>query len=300
MAKLMEIIEKNPDFKKGVASMRLLDTTFSQLTRKIGQLRKTYNAVEKGDMLSKEVLQSLNADQLALKEMLILWQQDYNNYIDSIKSKITTAEQFNYTFTSLVDYTSKYEANKTLADYYLLTEFVNAEKELYEFGHYWGREHMRELLFKMKEWSKRKNYGSCVGEVKAVYETYHTGYQWTILDNAGLTLKLDLEGHTYTHDKCHLWITGLQNIKLGEKRLVKIKCFYGKSSFGFGYFEITRNSLNCYSQLNDDGYFTFKVWEEGMDKVREGARVTKWTEIGSPHFDIEKPTLKKIKALKLL
>lgn len=299
MAKLMEIIEKNPDFKKGVVSMRLLDTTFSQLTRKIGQLRKTYNAVEKGDTLSKEVLQSLNAEQLALKEMLILWQQEYNNYIDSIKSKITTAEHFNYTFTSLVDYTSKYEVNKTLADYYLLTEFINAEKELYEFGHYWGREHMRDLLFKMKEWSKRKNYGSCVGEVKAVYETYNTAYRWVILDSAGLTLKLDLEGNTYTHDKCHLCITGLQNIKVGEKRLVKIKCYY-KSNSGFGYFEITRNRLNPQNGLIDDGYFTFRAWEEGMDKVREAPRVIKWTEVSSPHFNIEKPTLKKIKALKLL
>ena len=36
MAKLMEVIEKSPNFKKGTVSMKLLDTTFSQLTRKIG------------------------------------------------------------------------------------------------------------------------------------------------------------------------------------------------------------------------------------------------------------------------
>lgn len=300
MAKLMEIIEKNPDFKKGVVSMRLLDTTFSQLTRKIGQLRKTYNAVEKGDMLSKEVLQSLNADQFALKEMLILWQQDYNNYIDSIKSKITTAEKFNYTFTSLVDYTSKYEANKTLADYYLLTEFVNAEKELYEFGHYWGREHMRELLFKMKEWSKRKNYGSCVGEVGVEYETTSTATNWKITEKAGLIVKTDSGGDTHRHDKVWLYISGLQDMKIGESRTVSV--YASNSSYsGFGYIKITRNSLNTYFQLNDDGYFTFEAWDRGLyDGVRSSPRVTKWTEIGSPHFDIEKPTLKKIKALKLL
>lgn len=298
MAKLMEVIEKSPNFKKGTVSMKLLDTTFSQLTRKIGsQAGVDYKTARAGQMLSKELLQSLNRDQLTLKEKLLKWQQAYNTYIDSIKSIITDATHFDYTFTSLVDYTSKYVANKTLADYYLLTEFVNAEKELYEFGHYWGRNHMINLLSQMKEWSKTRWYGSCVGEVRAIYETYNTGYRWKILDNAGLGVKINLEGHESMHDKCELYISGLQSIKVGEKRLVKIQCYYERFT-GVGYFEITRNSLGDVSET-DDGYFTFRAWEDDMDKVREGPRVTQWTGVGSPYFDIKNPTLQIIKALNL-
>ena len=68
MAKLMEVIEKNPDFKNGTVSLRLLDTTFTQLTRKIGsEANADYKTSSPKQVLIKEILQSLNRDQLALK-----------------------------------------------------------------------------------------------------------------------------------------------------------------------------------------------------------------------------------------
>lgn len=297
MAKLMEVIEKSPNFKKGTVSMKLLDTTFSQLTRKIGsQAGVNYKTVRAGQMLSKELLQSLNRDQLTLKEKLLKWQQAYNTYIDSIKSIITDATHFDYTFTSLVDYTSKYIVNKTLADYYLLTEFVNAEKELYEFGHYWGRNHMINLLSQMKEWSKTRWYGSCVGEVGVEYETYMRS-SWAVTESAGFSIRNDLEGHS-KHDKCYIFVTGLQSMSIGETRLIKIEAVSEYNDVtSYGYLEITRNSLN--TDLNDDGYFSFRAWEEGMDKVRSAPRVTQWSGVGSPHFDISKPTLQLIKKVNL-
>lgn len=95
MAKLMEVIEKNPNFKTGTASLKLLDTTFTQLTRKIGSNPEAnFKTAKAGDILSKEILTSLNQEQLLLKDKLILWQNAYNNWIDSIKNKITTAEHF--------------------------------------------------------------------------------------------------------------------------------------------------------------------------------------------------------------
>ena len=36
MSKLMEIIEKTPNFKKGIATLKFLDTSFTMLSRKIG------------------------------------------------------------------------------------------------------------------------------------------------------------------------------------------------------------------------------------------------------------------------
>lgn len=305
MAKLMEVIEKSPNFKKGTVSMKLLDTTFSQLTRKIGsQAGVDYKTVTKGQMLSKELLQSLNRDQLTLKEKLLKWQQAYNTYIDSIKSIITDATHFDYTFTSLVDYTSKYVANKTLADYYLLTEFVNAEKELYEFGHYWGRNHMLNLLSQMKEWSKTRWYCSCVNEVGVEYETAR-GFYWTIKEKAGLIVKTQDGGDTTSHDKCWLYVSGLNNMKIGETKTIKVEARRrvggsdGTVIYQYGYLDITKNNLMNAEGIIE-GYYTFKAYHKGLyDGVRSAPRVTKWTGVGSPYFDIKNPTLQIIKALNL-
>ena len=38
MAKLMEIINKNQNLKNGTITLKFLDTTFTQLTRKLGSL----------------------------------------------------------------------------------------------------------------------------------------------------------------------------------------------------------------------------------------------------------------------
>lgn len=306
MSKLMEIIEKNPDFKNGTVSVRLLDTTFSQLTRKIGsKVGSNFISSNTGDMLSKEVLVSLNQEQLSLKQKLIDWQNNYNNYIDSISKKITNATHFEYNFTSLVDYSSKYIPNKTSADYYLLTEFVNAEKELYEFGHYWGKNHMLDLLAKMKEWSKTQVYGSSVQEIGTEFEAHHGGYRWEILDNAGLEVRMDIETNLY-HDKRWYYVSNLQSIKINEKKIIKGRCYYRRNNryddriaYGECFIEITRKSLGNNCKI-DDGYFIFTAWEKGLDKVRSWPRVTKWTNIESPYFDIKEPTLACLKKVVLL
>ena len=61
MAKLMEVIEKSPNFKKGTVSMKIaLILLSSQLTRKIGsQAGVDYKTARAGQMLSKELLQLL-------------------------------------------------------------------------------------------------------------------------------------------------------------------------------------------------------------------------------------------------
>ena len=301
MAKLMEVIEKIPDFKKGTVTLKLLDTTFSQLTRKIGsQPGKLFQTVETGDMLSKEVLQSLNAYQLALKEKLLEWKMFYDTEVAAKQAKGIEIGDFNYTFTSVIDYTSKYEANKTLADYYLLTEFVNAEKELYEFGHYWAKNHMLNLLSQAKEWSKDKVYGSCVGEVGVEYETASTGTRWTITEKDGLDVKTNSGGDTHRHDKCWLYVSNLQSMKVGESKTVSVKADTRPDYSGYGYLKITRKSLGDV-EGTDDGYFIFEAWHRGLaDGVRSAPRVTQWTGVGSSYFDIKNPTLKIIRGLVLL
>ncbi len=309
MSKLMEIIEKSPDFEKGTATLRFLDTTFSQLTRKIGsKTGADFKIAKARDTLSKELLISLNKEQLLLKDKLILWQQSYNAWINSIKRKITGATNFEYNFTSLIDYSSKYVVNKTLADYYLLTEVINAEKELYEFGHYWGRNHMINIQNQMKEWSKTKLYGSCVDTIELEYEVRHSGF-WELQDTSGLNAVLD--GYN-RHDKRWLSISGLEKIKIGETKTIRIKATsgtYDGKVHALCYFSIKRNTLNS---NYDDGYFVLNAWGTShggddwempiyyFDKVRTWPRVKKWTGKSSLHFDTDNISLTWMKSRVLL
>lgn len=294
MGKLMEIIEKNPDFKNGTTSFKFLDTSFTQLTRKIGSNPgANFKTTQSGDILSKELLVSLNQEQLSLKDKLLSWKDTYNEWINSKKTKVSTLSNFEYEFSSLIDYTTKYIPGTTLADYYLLTEFVNAEKELYEFGHYWGKNHMLENLRLIKEWSKTQVYGSCVKKVYMIWDiNFGSTRQWRILDNGQIS-DLEVTLNVNPNDKGHLYVGGLQNIKVGETRSIitqTTRTNYEGYVSG-GELRITRNSLGTDF---DDGYFTFTPIPTGLD-IELWPRVEEWTGKHSPHFDNDNPTLPWIK-----
>lgn len=299
MAKLMEIIEKNPNFKNGTTSLKLLDTTFTQLTRKIGSNPEAnFKTAKAGDILSKELLVSLNQEQLLLKDKLLLWKDAYNEWINSKKSKVTALSNFEYEFSSLIDYSDKYIPGTTLADYYLLTEFINAEKELYEFGHYWGKNHMLDNLNSIKEWSKTQVYGSCVKKVYMIWDiNFGSTRQWKILDNGQIS-DLEVTLKVNPNDKGHLYVGGLQNIKVGETRNIVTQVTnwdYNQYHSG-GTLKITRNSLGTDS---DDGYFTFTAIKHTLD-IELWPRVEEWTGEYSPHFDNDNPALPWLKSRILL
>ena len=304
MAKLMEIIEKNPNFKNGTTSLKLLDTTFTQLTRKIGSNPEAdFKTAKAGDILSKELLVSLNQEQLSLKDKLLLWKDAYNEWINSKKSKVTALSNFEYEFSSLVDYSNKYIPGTTLADYYLLTEVANAEKELYEFGYYWGKNHILDSLNTLKEWSKTQSYGSCVKKIYMIWDISPGGSTgWRIINNGQID-GLDINLFWSPYDKGHLYVSGLQNIKVGETRTLITQTErednYGSSYWvDAGELKITRNSLNS---EYDDGYYTFnaRVLRHGM-YIELWPRVEEWTGEHSPHFDNDNPTLPWIKNRVLL
>lgn len=297
MGKLMEIIEKNPDFKNGTSSFKFLDTSFTQLTRKIGSnLEANFKTAKAGDILSKELLVSLNQEQLLLKDKLLLWKDAYNKWINSKKNKVNTLNNFEYEFTSLVDYSNKYIPGTTLADYYFLSEFVNAEKELYEFGHYWGKNHMLENLRLIKEWSKKQVYGSCVKKIYMIWDINNGDIrQWQLKDNGQIN-DLDINLFSNPNDKGHLYVSSLQNIKNGETRTIVVQTGVRTSDSNWGWADsgeliITRNPLNI---ENDDGYFTFTARGIRLD-IELWPRVEEWTGKHSPHFDNDNPTLPWIK-----
>lgn len=290
MSKLMEIIDKSPDFKNGTCSFKFLDTTFNQLTRKIGSKEgANFTTAKVGDILSKELLQTLNTKQIALKNKVLKWQDEINKWVtDKNTNKNINANLMNYIFTSVVDYTSKYVPGETLADYYLLSEVVSAEKELYEFTSYYTTQYIIYLQNILKEWSKDKLYFSCI---KKVYGTVYFNFdieEWKLTDAAGLVTTTEGGGKART-----IRVSGFENMKLGEHKRVTYYAYYSTSSNpqviykGYVYFNIKRTALGS---QKDDGKFDFWLssWAgKGLVSHYSEMKVEEYTGKHSPHFDAE-------------
>lgn len=290
MSKLMEIIDKSPDFKNGTCSFKFLDTTFNQLTRKIGSKEgANFTTAKAGDILSKELLQTLNTKQIALKDKILKWQDEINKWVtDKNTNKNINANLMNYIFTSVVDYTSKYVPGETLADYYLLSEVVSAEKELYEFTSYYTTQYIIYLQNILKEWSKDKLYFSCI---KKVYGTVYFNFdieEWKLTDAAGLVTTTEGGGKART-----IRVSGFENMKLGEHKRVTYYAYYSTSSNpqviykGYVYFNIKRTALGS---QKDDGKFDFWLssWAgKGLVSHYSEMKVEEYTGKHSPHFDTE-------------
>lgn len=290
MSKLMEIIDKSPDFKNGTCSFKFLDTTFNQLTRKIGSKEgANFTTAKAGDILSKELLQTLNTKQIVLKDKVLKWQDEINKWVTNKNTnKNINANLMNYIFTSVVDYTSKYIPGETLADYYLLSEVVSAEKELYEFTSYYTTQYIIYLQNILKEWSKDKLYFSCI---KKVYGTVYFNFdieEWKLTDAAGLVTTTEGGGKART-----IRVSGFENMKLGEHKRVTYYAYYSTSSNpqviykGYVYFNIKRTALGS---QKDDGKFDFWLssWAgKGLVSHYSEMKVEEYTGKHSPHFDAE-------------
>lgn len=290
MSKLMEIIDKSPDFKNATCSFKFLDTTFNQLTRKIGSKEgANFTTAKAGDILSKELLQTLNTKQIALKDKVLKWQDEINKWVtDKNTNKNINANLMNYIFTSVVDYTSKYIPGETLADYYLLSEVVSAEKELYEFTSYYTTQYIIYLQNILKEWSKDKLYFSCI---KKVYGTVYFNFdieEWKLTDAAGLVTTTEGGSKART-----IRVSGFENMKLGEHKRVTYYAYYSTSSNpqviykGYVYFNIKRTALGS---QKDDGKFDFWLssWAgKGLVSHYSEMKVEEYTGKHSPHFDAE-------------
>lgn len=293
MSKLMEIIDKSPDFKNGTCSFKFLDTTFNQLTRKIGSKEgANFTTAKAGDILSKELLQTLNTKQITLRNRLQTWQKKLNDWVKARNAdRQIEAETFEYNFTSVVDYSSKYEANITLADYYLLSEFVSAEKELYEFINYYSKQYMLYLQKRLKEWSKTRKYWSSAKSVKFRITFEHRQDEAYIKSAEGLTTQIK----RYDNYNLDIIVSGLDQMKLGEKRTVT---FYAWRRTSANYYEatipypITRLPLGAETDdglidggliISDGGNFVTglsKTWELNEPSGKH-----------SPHFDCDEKNL---------
>lgn len=279
--KMMEIIDHKMNLKNGTVSIKLLDTSFTQLSRTIGSVPGAdWETVVAGDMLSKEMLVSLNNSQLDIKPRFENFAADYRAWIDT-KKTFLTLEKFYFTFSSVVDYTDKYIVDKTVANYNMLTEIVSAEKEIYESGKYWCEANMLRNQTALKNWSKNRNYGNTVKILRGRF--YVGGVKDTNVDSInsdGLTVTTSIIGSSR-----YIYISGLQNMTVGETRTVHVKA-KGETETGQDrkaefWFNIERQSLGT---TNDDG--TFRTWTSmSGGGAYDNSAVYSYTGNYSPHFD---------------
>jgi len=285
----MEITELKKKLKTGRASLTLLDTSFSQLTRKItSESGADYTTAAAGDPLSKELIVSLNEAQIALKERYETLFSDYNTWIEEKQSDITDLDTFNYEFSSVYDYSSEYTADSTSADYYMLTSIVNAEKELYEAGNYWFMNNLESNIDVIKEWSKTQNYLSTTSAVIGYFETYWNRYPSAI--------SCSVSGVSYSNntssDKVYVTVTGLENIPDGTTCKITIDGSYytyqGKDDEEVyheerGYMYIKR------TVIDNDSYLT--CWADKGDLDDHGY-ISSYTRTGdtATHFDTDTPS----------
>ena len=287
--KLMEVIELKKGLKTSKATIKLLDTGFSQLTRKIGSdPGADYTTIEDGDILSKEVLVSLNQKQLELKARYETLISAYNTWINNNKIKITGLTNFSYNFTALTDYSSGYEAGITPADYYMLTEIVNAEKELYELGNFWYLNHLEENIELIKTWSKTQNYGSTTSKVIGYFETFWGRTPYCISCNISEVTYSNVGGGD---DKVYVHATNLQNIPDGSTAKFTIRASYEAGShddsytvYEYGYMYIKR------TVIDNDSYYTCTATK---GTLKDHGYISGYERTGATatHFDTESPTL---------
>ena len=288
--KMMEITEFTKDLKNRKASLKLLDTNFTQLIRKITtDPGADYVTAAASDPLSKEVLVSLCTAQLALKTRLQNLFSAYNTWITANVGTIPALENFSYTFTSAVDWASALVADETLADYNLLKKIVDPEKELYESGQYWYLNHLEANIESIKTWSMNRKYQSVMDYVTAAFSTgsWSMYQDWSVVSTInGVTCSIVSggDGHSY----CTFKVDGIENIPTGTTAVATIKCYYWDFQYdrwrtAYGYINLQNTEID-----NDGSVVVTATKGDYMNSCSVSSYA--YNGQNAAHFDTESPT----------
>ncbi|MGL4999476.1 MAG: hypothetical protein ACRC5T_10955, partial [Cetobacterium sp.] len=203
----------------------------------------------------------------------------YDSEITRLKATVKNLIDFSYNWKSCVDYKSQIVAGDR-ADYRLFQKVVNAEKELYDYRLYAG-DHIKRNCSIMSEWSKQRNYGSCLKKIYSKeVETNGTGdWGWDVVEQ-GKYITGTISGRK---DKRNFYIDNVNLIPVGETDTFLV------SVGGNGRIacRVTKHSLGT---SEDDGFFTGEVDFEiivnngAVRRIRGTSSVEQMTGMPSPHF----------------
>ena len=294
MAKLMEVIEKKDDLANNRSTIKLLETTFKTLGKVLGSdPGKNWETFASNDIFSVHGLQSLNTEEKRLANRFVIFKDDFNVWIDSIKSKIPALSDMTHNVI-VNDYAFSYVPDITPVTYQrVLADIAIAERILYEGAYNEGQDKLNQNLQMIKDWSKTKNYGSNISSINSKEFEMISKCNWSnsrITSNvSGVTavwVKPSSDSSDHNTDKNRLKISGLDKLSLNQTVQISGYAYEYGGRVGSLYCTVKRTALGV--TIDDGRTSETRTWGSGsrFDKINGVARTT-LKNIPSPHFDVQ-------------
>lgn len=292
MGKIMQVTNKNTDFERGRIKLDLYETGFRQLSKVLGSVpSQTQMNASTGQIVGFEMFKDINARQWSLKLRCDSFVSRYNTWINLANKKVGNLDNFSYSFSSLTQNYSNYIKQGDQMDMFLMEKVVNPEKELDDFT-LKGNSSMSNNLNELKEWSKRKQYHSCVNQIVSPGFQALTISSWKTTVNPGHGI-----GVNYTsRDKVakvnlsnirnipmgttvHFETTGETLIEPNDGKEVRAGFYISRTPL---YTGDTEGKINIYGRY---------CVGDGSDGFSGNQGVSSWTGDHSVHFDTNDLTL---------
>lgn len=309
MGKILQVIKKDSDFENGKVKINLYDTSFKTLSKLMDSVPgQTVQNAATGQKVGYQVFRNLNSLQYAERVKLERFTSQYNSWVNTSKSKVSNLINFNYIFTSLTQNYSNAIVKDSKLDMLLLEKIVNPEKEIYDFI-IKANDHMQSNLSKLREWSKKRRYGSCVNHYISREFEMKERSSWIITQRPGNNVGVSIGGSP--HDKNRITFYNLQNLPVGSTATCKLTGLYDRGEPGGGnstrftgeaVFSVKREPL---FSGDKEGYFrvTSVTWRGGTNNGTDGTNGTDYytsKNTPSPHFNTSNVNLKFLKSRVLI
>lgn len=298
---LLEVVNKQDDFKKNTTQITMLDTEFSTLGKVIGSdPGKDWTTLAPLDILSKDALVSLNTTQQAVASRWDSFKADWNAWQDTLPSGTgTTPISFALDIGDWADgYIGEVDpVNNTPASYQqVLNDIATAERKIREIPLENSEAHFSSNRNALFEWSKDREYGSNIGDCRSgnFESRSNTGSTWMTdfdVDVPGITVRWENPSNGQKYNR--IVIENFYDLEIGQT--VNVTGHYRNSRYeptavSELYFRVTRTALGV---ATDDGRYTFvnhsykNIEGNPNTDIRavNGADTVNLRDTGSPHFN---------------
>lgn len=298
MGKILQVIKKDSNFQNGKVKINLYETSFKTLSKLMDSVPgQTVRNAAAGQKVGYQVFRDLNSLQYAERVKLERFKTLYNSWINTAKSKVSSLLNFNYIFSSLTQNYSNTIVKDSKLDMLLLEKIVNPEKEIYDYI-IKADDSMQNNLSKLREWSKKRPYGSNVN--KCVSKTFEvmarTSLRKTVSPAYGVTANFEEVGSHYNKNY-RVVLSNLNNIPINRTVTVNYRLERFGNHIGDINFSIKKNSLG----INfDDGNIVFVRFNTSGTNRVYGSNNYEFKNIPSPHFNTSNVNLKFLKSRVLI
>ena len=282
--KFLEIIKKTSDFDNNEMSLLCRDTSFGGVGKKVSsELGQTLENVAPSQKVGYQLFEDIRTKQDVMYQRFSSLINSYNSWLENVVwnryGRGGASEYPQYIIPSPPNHIVNEGDN---ADFNLLTEIINLDQaSLYGSYHDLTLERFPSNIQKLKEWSKNRIYGSCVGLITSRYVEMNREYSWRSIgissSVAGVSANWEFN---YPRRGNRMLITGLTNIPVGGN--VVLTATWDGLIFRC---RINRNSLGSVS-LNDGKIVHHSTTISGSGEVQGSSEIRSYTGNHSPHFNI--------------